>query len=204
MNGLYIDTTSHLDIGLLDSKLNWLGRREFKEKRNSSHLHLMIYELLNENELSLAEIQDVYALAGPGSYTGIRLAKSIYDILSWQNINVFTFYHFEIPAVLGIKSGVWVCPAFKMEYFIYCWDSNKQTKQLVSREDFHRILADIDAKEIYTNFDFDSGLETKLIKTADLIQSNTSKIFSSFKKEKMQRESFYFRSLEQEFTKGKK
>ncbi len=178
MHSLFIDTTSGLTVGLLDKDFNWLLYENTAEKRPSEVLHEKVFLLLNKFNQTLTTVR-LITIAGPGSYTGMRLSEGFSAIINWSGINVFSFYHFEVPQLIGVNSGEWVTNAFKKQFFCYKWDALNNSKTL---------LTHYDDQDAFT-----------LEKTKELIRLNPFEIFSKVISLKLQRETYYFRTLEEEF-----
>ena len=178
MHSLFLDTTSGLILGLLDESFHWLDYEVNKDNRPSEIIHSKIFYLLNKFYLDFQNIRLIY-IAGPGSYTGMRLSEGLADIVKWNNIETYSFYHFEVPQYIGVKSGQWITNAFKKEIFSYKWNENESSKEL---------LISCDNKQVYT-----------LEKTQEIIHKNPMEIFSKIVHLKENRETYYFRTLEEEF-----
>jgi tRNA threonylcarbamoyladenosine biosynthesis protein TsaB len=134
--------------------------------------------------------------AGPGSYTGMRLAEGIAQVLDWESNNVYSFYHFDVPQMIGIKKGYWVTNAFKGQVFIYNWDDQlKQSeKELVDSKDFE-ILNPNEGYTLSSELDDFKELNT----TKDLIKNLSEQVFLDVLNKKLRNAPYYFRTLEEEF-----
>lgn len=178
MYSLFIDTTAGLTIGLLDESFSWKSFDISADNKPSETIHTKIFNLLNQYQLQLKDIRLFY-IAGPGSYTGMRLSEGLADIVKWNEIETFSFYHFDIPKYLGIKKGQWITNAFKKEIFSYTWDENIESKEL---------LAECLNEEAFT-----------LQKTQEFIKQMPVEIFSKVVLLNEKKETYYFRTLEAEF-----
>jgi tRNA threonylcarbamoyladenosine biosynthesis protein TsaB len=188
MNYLFLDTTNGLTIGLLSDKIEWLFYEKLSEKKPSEVIHSKINKILESHKISFKEIT-LITLAGPGSYTGMRLSEGIAHILKLCDVPVISFFHFEVPSMLGVKSGKWVTNAFKGQFFIYEWNGEVSNKKLVDSLDLNA--------EIYSNSFFDSNL--KIILTDDLIKDNAKEIFQKVISRNEFLPAYYFRTLDEEF-----
>lgn len=195
MHSLYIDSTAGLVIGLLDPEFNWIEYKDIDEKKPSEVIHYEIYSLVEKYKLELKTMNFIFS-AGPGSYTGMRLGEGIAQVLAWDSKNVFSFCHFDVPEMLGIKQGFWVTNAFKGQVFVYSWNKaeGRSDKELVESSKF-QIL---DPELCYTlskDVSAFAGLKT----TRDLIQNLSKEIFSKVTQLKLREPPFYFRTLDEEF-----
>lgn len=196
MSYLYIDTTDFITIGLLDSEFKWLNYEFLESKKSSEVLHYKIFEMLNEKNLDIKNISGVIYAAGPGSYTGMRVSQGFVDILKLEGIPIYSFYHFEIPKMLNIKSGIWFSKAFKGETFQYSWSSEKSQIELIKTEEFLKLnLANPD---LYSSHFQENFL---VVETNKMLFESSHIIMKYLVENKMDKELYYYRELEDEFKK---
>jgi tRNA threonylcarbamoyladenosine biosynthesis protein TsaB len=195
MNYIYVDSTSILTIGLLDANFNWIEYLESKEKKPSEVIHLEIYRVLKKHNLKVNEIEFFFN-AGPGSYTGMRLSEGLAQILEWDFKSVYSFFHFEVPKMIGIKNGYWVTNAFKKQVFLFEWDqlSQNETKALIDDVNFKVVKPENGYTLMRDKEEFKN-----LTSTIDLIKEHSQTVFSIVHKNKKREAPYYFRSLEEEF-----
>ena len=193
MHSLYVDSTSGLVIGLLDSDFNWVEYLDTQEKKPSEVIHVEIFNLVKKYNLDLKNMNFFFS-AGTGSYTGMRLGEGIAQVLAWDSLKVFSFHHFDVPVMVGVEKGFWVTNAFKGQVFIYNWDGKKAEKELVNSADFK--IVDLELGYTLSSEVKDFG---HLKTTKDLIKNESQKIFSKVYEEKMREAPYYFRTLEEEF-----
>jgi tRNA threonylcarbamoyladenosine biosynthesis protein TsaB len=195
MHSLYVDSTAGLVVGLMDSNLNWVEYLDLDEKKPSEVIHQQIYTLMEKYNLNFKDTNFIFS-AGPGSYTGMRLSEGIAQILSWDDKHVFSFHHFEVPALAGIEKGYWVTNAFKGQVFVYNWDSTtgKVEKELVNSKDF----SIIDPSLGFT-LGKDVAPFVGLKSTKELIHQRPQEIFRKVLDKKLREPPFYFRTLDEEF-----
>ncbi|MGZ3789312.1 MAG: hypothetical protein ACXVLQ_12360 [Bacteriovorax sp.] len=193
MHSLFVDSTSGLVIGLLDSKFNWVEYKSLDEKKPSEIIHHEIFSLLKKHGLEIKEMK-CFVSSGPGSYTGMRLSEGIAQIFELSHMPVYSFYHFEVPRLSGITSGFWATNAFKGQVFLYEWDNEKVERHLVNKD-----LFAIEDKELGFTLDESDPFFANLATTKSLIKNESAKIFARVHDEKMRVVPYYFRSLEEEF-----
>ena len=199
MSLLFIDSSYDITLGLLDENLGWHDLRAFRGQRASSTLQVETHRVLKHFHIKIESLKGVVSIAGPGFYTGLRLSEGFSDVTSFFGLPHFSFYSYEIPFWLGHLKGTWITKAYRGEYFFYEWseDSGKvrllEAKNLVTPEG-----------EIFIHSD--TSLDEKLrplaenaFSTSDLLKNEPKKIFSHVLKEKLKRESYYFRAPEDEF-----
>ena len=195
MHSLYVDSTSGLVIGLLDSNFKWVEYNDTNEKKPSEVIHVEIYNLIKKYNLDLKGMNFFFS-AGPGSYTGMRLGEGIAQVLAWEERSVFSFLHFEVPKMIGIKKGFWVTNAFKGQVFSFNWniDTNFSEKELIHSVDFKIMDTELGYTLAADSKDFSDLKNTK-----DLIKNSSEIIFSYVYKERMREAPYYFRTLDEEF-----
>ncbi len=198
---LFVDTSELLIVGLLNDKFDWLEYHELRDKKSSALIHALIYELLEKHKVKLKDILGFIQVAGPGSYTGMRVSEGISQVLDWQDIKVNSFYHFEVPSLLEVKKGSWISRAFKGEAFIYSWNAEKENQELILLDDASKRI-ESEQSDFYTHFA--GNFESELNYTSEMIKNNSKELFPLVLSQNLQREPFYYRSLEKEFKVSKK
>lgn len=186
MISLFLNTSGNIQIGLLDSKSCWIDYIETQKSKASEILHSMIFEMLNKHRFTAKDIDTVYTIAGPGSYTGLRLGEGLAQVLSMNDVKHYSFYLTDVFEILDLKDYLFYTNAFKKEYFIYENGESFLTKNFDLIESSSRKLYSIDA----------SG---KIENMKNLIYKNSSLIFDYIQTKKIKKEVFYYRSLEAEF-----
>lgn len=194
MSVLFLDTTVKADIGLIQDN-NFITLLRGEDSKSSHKFHYRIYQLLKNNNLDLNQLDAIFQMAGPGSYTGMRLAQGFSGIVELNDIPTYSLYHFEIPQLCGVEEYTFVSNAFKGEYFVYSFKDGKGIKNLIKHSEF-----DCSNQRIFSNEDMeDLSVENTLV----MIEENTSIIKETINK-KIKRELYYYRPIDEEFkVKGK-
>ena len=191
---LYLDTTRYLTIGVLNEKFQWVNYQKVNSLKSSGIIHSLIFQQLSALKMLPNQLAGMFYAAGPGSYTGIRVAEGIAQIFDWQGIKVYSFYHFDIPNLLGISSGSWCSKAFKDEIFIYSWRNLKQDVFLIRQQEWSTFKKN--HKEYLCADDQEDDF-ADLPQTSCQIYDNPEKIFSKVLGKRCS--PYYFRTLEQDF-----
>jgi tRNA threonylcarbamoyladenosine biosynthesis protein TsaB len=200
MSYLFVDSCEFLSVGLLSDELQWLDYDQNSVKKNSEFFHSNLQKMLSRNQKKLSEISGVFQVAGPGSYTGMRLSEGFCQILEWQKLPIFSFYHFEVPALCGIKKGIWVSEAFKGELFCYTWNGEENNTKLIAKDGqdvsqwIERFYGDYEY--VFTHFAVD-GFDCEY--SSGLIKKNAPALLGYVKENSLRRESYYYRPLDVEF-----
>lgn len=200
MTSLYIDTSHFLTLGLLDNNKVWENYSENLEQKSSGVIHHLINEMLESLSKKPSDVSKIYLSNGPGSYTGVRVGEGIGQIFEWQNVKVFSFHHYLVPKFAGFESGVFICSAFKGEYFVYEWSKGENDQKLVNFESLENICKN--HQDIFSNQDLSEIENVKI--TTKIIHHNPSEIFENIEAQKLRLPPFYFRKLSDEFKKKSK
>lgn len=193
MHSLFIDSTSGLEIGLLDNKFNWIEYHSLDEKKPSEVIHSEIYKLVQNHGLELKNMR-LFVTSGPGSYTGMRLSEGLAQIFEMSGLPVFSFLHFEVPKMTGVREGFWVTNAFKGQIFLYRWSEQESEKSLVNKSEFK-----IENPNLGYTLDKADPILEGLATTKELIHKEGKKLFAKVLELEMRVPPYYFRTLEEEF-----
>lgn len=190
---LLLDSCNGFRLGLLDEKYQCIEFLKFDEKKASNILFNETQNILEKYNISLPDLKHLFLIMGPGSYTGIRLLQGMKELYSEMGIDVLSFYLFEIPGLANQESGQFVISAYKQEFYHYCWDQSGVTQKLLKKEELTSLNADV----IFSVDDNVGDLATENV--YKVLQEHCSTVFENVVAQKLQRESFYFRPLDQEF-----
>lgn len=199
-NRIYIDSTDHLTIGLLDKLGNWKNWQVYLNSHPSEVLHQALFELITKFHLNLCEVDFVLS-AGPGSYTGMRLGEGFAKILEWDKKNVYSLFQFDVFRFGGIKKGFWFTPAFKDEIFICSWDEEREfcKKELIPISVFDLAFF----KDNFT-YGFARGkFKTEIFKefeiSSKLLKETLPFAINEAVRNDKREDAFYFRPIDEEF-----
>jgi len=195
---LFIDTTSNLKIGILDSNCHWVHFENLDVKKPSEVIHKIIYDSLENKKLKIADIKKILTCAGPGSYTGMRLSEGIVQVLELNGSKACTFFHFEIPLLQGVENYIWVATAFKGEYFIYHYDNGVIQKHLKVLNELPQFLQQFSHLKKYSLTE-DVNLGSEFIPTSKLIVDNPEKYLPEVLRREHREPAYYYRTVEEEF-----
>jgi tRNA threonylcarbamoyladenosine biosynthesis protein TsaB len=189
MNIFFLDTSNGLTVGLYKNN-SWISYEQFEEKKPSEVLHRKIFEIAHKHNV-LIENSTFISIAGPGSYTGMRLSEGMAQILKICGTKIFSFYHFEVPRMTGIEQGSFCTNAFKNQFFFYDWNVDEGSSYLLNADDVNF------SKNVYSNMNL--SLFSSVIQTSQLIKDHPEKIFNYVINRGTFLNSYYFRSLDEEF-----
>ncbi|MBT7609037.1 MAG: hypothetical protein HN576_04735 [Bacteriovoracaceae bacterium] len=199
MKSLFLDTSEKLVLGILDDNFDWIDYLDTNEKKGSGVLHGILFELLKSNNINIKDISNVFTMAGPGSYTGMRLGEGLAQALELFNIKIYSIYHFDIPKILNVTEGQWFSRAFKGEVFVYSWNGENENYSLLKEEAFREqlLIYQSEGKQSYTHAKDDLFINCE--QTTNLIKKNPSHIFKHLYNNNIRKELYYYRPLELEF-----
>ena len=191
MKSLFIDNTDKTTLGILDKDFKFEEYSHFEDKKSASSIHSRLHKILEQCQTTIEDIHNVYIVSGPGSYTGIRVVEGIGQIMKWQGKNIFSFYHFEIPSMVGISSGKWISQAWKSELFIYSWNGKENSAALVFSDEYTITGEEYSFGEECNSYPVQS--------CRNLLLNNPVDIFTFVTKRGDYRPPYYYRELEREF-----
>lgn len=200
---LYLDTTFGATIGLLKADFTWKDYLENSDQKTASLIHSSIDQLCQKNQVQIKSLKGLIQVSGPGGYTGLRVSDGMSQTFAWMGFATYSFYHYEVLSLLSIHEGRWMANAFKGELFIF--DQKNKSYSLMKEKDW---FANPHSAQLYTNYfsAFSPTAKSQLnssqfIETSRLIKDNSPAIFSKIVNEARKREIFYYRPIDQEFTK---
>lgn len=206
MTSLYVDLSYGLIIGVLKKDFTWASYDVFTESKNASIFHEKLYEVLSGHKIRPQDVEQVFYNAGPGSYTGIKLVESFSDIFCEDHLKSYSFYHFQVPGLVGISEGLWLNHAYKKEYLAVSWKGCEFVERLIPIKDFpHSLLKEnkifsFSEEELYPLQPLLERIKINITSTASLIKDHSSVFFSRVLKEKFKKEAYYYRPPEVEFN----
>lgn len=201
MSSLFLDTSYNQILGFLSTE-GKPARLSIKEgQRTSASLHVELNTLLKGANSSLKDVTDVIYVAGPGFYTGLRLAYGIADIMRISGARLFGFYAFDIPHILGVESYQWITKAYRGEVFVFSRTGDKTVTTLLSDREFQDREWETSCY-IHHASALDDAMRAKLrspVSTQELLEAQLPAICAQVMATDLQKELFYFRPADEEF-----
>jgi len=146
------------------------------------------------------ELLQFYICKGPGSYTGLKLAQIISEVLALMQTQVIDYTHFDLLNAIFEDGFIFCTYAYKNEFY---YGDEKNKKLLVKKEDLLTTLNN--CKSINRIAGKKSDLEhIKEVKVDHFLEDiymdfNKIKIFISNFKSNSKLDLVYFRHEEQDF-----
>lgn len=200
MISLYLDTSEGLKLGLLNEEYNWIEYLELDTRRTSDVVHTQIVNLLNKHGSTIKDVDQIILMAGPGSYTGMRVAEGVAQVLELEGKTVYSFHSFRIPSFIDQDSYRWCYPAFKGEIHVRKEDDSSE---LLLKDDFEKYVADNDSLTFITHGS-NEVREFCQLDTEDKLRNEPVPIFTKVVELKLRDKPFYFRPADVEFKKSTK
>lgn len=197
-SSLVIDTSSSVSVALFDKDLNFLDKKESKELKSSKVLHRLVYDMYQEKGLKVQDLKEVFYCAGPGSYTGLRLAKGFAEVFSLEGVEIKGFWYQDYLKEKNDKSSILLANAFKNEIYVFK-DFHESLEEL---ENLPEIINQEDYKCFSIN-DLRLKSEIKISEAKDLVFKDINNQTIHVLRKLPSREIFYYRSLEEEFSRPK-
>ncbi len=119
MKTLYLDTTYDLVVALLDEDGRERGRDLHSGQKGASGLLVRLHQLCESTGIRPADIGEVAYAAGPGFYTGMRVAFGIAQTLALGGARTVGYHAHLVPALLGERNYSWVTKAYRGEIFVH-------------------------------------------------------------------------------------
>ncbi len=193
---LFLDSSLYIQVGLLDDDLTWKHYELIANKKGSQILHSIIYSSLSDHNIKVKDLKGIFLANGPGSYTGIRVAEGVCQILEMEGLPIYSFYHFEVPYFAAVSEYKFYAEAFKGEVFQYSFGPEQESLDLISEKNFN--LLDLSESHLY-------HLEGELLgrqldSLYDLYKNESVKIFSKARDRGEHLPPYYYRPEEKEFN----
>ncbi len=157
MISLFIDTsTKYLCIGIArDNKVIYKLQQEALKKQSELTIPTLS-KALNENNLTLNDVDEVNVTIGPGSFTGIRIGMCVAKVLaSMKNIPLKAISSLNSYASMGKKIVILDAKAKRVYLGIYNDNEKVIDETVVEIETFKEMLKDYP--------DYDVVLDSHLI-----------------------------------------
>lgn len=165
MISLFIDTHDK-DINIVLYKDGLILDKNIKEseRHHSDYIMPMLKEILDRNELTVHDINEIYVVNGPGSFTGVRLGVTIAKTLAFTlNVPIKTITSLEMYAIsenttedklviIDDLKGVFGAKFDKDNNIIdeYFYKSNDEYKSYLDNQDKYTIVNNnIDFNKVY-------------------------------------------------------
>ena len=197
MASLFLDTSINFKIGVLADDFSWLSYNAVDTKRTSEIIHNEINNILSGLNLSIKELVSVFVLSGPGSYTGMRVAEGVAQILELEGVEVFSFTTFRLGSLYGEGHYQWLYEAFKGELYLQDEQGNQK---LLKLDDFK---AETDSVS-YFSHGASSVAGIEVVDFCTFIKNQPCDVFSLVQEGRLRDKPFYFRPLDVEFKKSTK
>ena len=143
MISLFLDTSSKKLVVILVKDNEVLSKKELESiNDHASHLVPFIDEILKENNMTTKDIDKIFVVNGPGSFTGTRIGVTVGKTLAYSNnINV-------IP-VSSLKQYIFSKEGY--DYYVSIInDKNNRLYYGIYDKDYNDIIIDkYSTKEVY-------------------------------------------------------
>ena len=198
MKSLIVDTSLGLQIIYYDSETNIQDNILEEKSKLSSIFHVHLDKILKKNNVSWDQLDHFIYNLGPGSYTGLKIAKGLAQTLALTKTKTIGYHEFEIPFILNHHTGNWIDNAFKNQYFIYEWDNKTNRHYLINKEDF--FFSD---KKKYFCKNKELWEKEDIVSTQKILMENASKFIELVvQREGISQDIFYYRAIDMEYQRS--
>ena len=167
MISLFVDTAlSYIRLALFKDDFLIDSINEKCEKNMSSLFDLKVRDLFERNSLSLNQVNKIYTVTGPGSFTGIRVGMTFSKVLAMaQNIKITPISELQVLASTssnGLKASIIDARRGYVYAGIYNDDlDNVLEDRYILLEDFLNMCNDVEYIS-YDSFEHISTSEPKI------------------------------------------
>lgn len=169
---LYIDTSAnHITIAVSRDGQMMMEQRQYTTHEQAALINVMIAAALEASGLTLQETDAIVVCAGPGSYTGLRVALSAAKGLCFAlNKPLMLFnklFLLDVSLPLSPEANILIAlKARQEEFFIAAYDGNRKEvlpPQHACSTGIRDILSANDIHTVVTNYDDPSVFEGRNI-----------------------------------------
>lgn len=143
MISLFLDTSSKKLVVILVKDNEILSKKELESiNDHASHLVPFIDEILKENNMTTKDINKIYVVNGPGSFTGTRIGVTVGKTLAYSN-------NIKVVPVSSLKQYIFSKTGY--DYYISIInDKNNRLYYGIYDKDYNDIVIDkYSTKDIY-------------------------------------------------------
>lgn len=163
MISLFISTaTKRLIISLIKNDEIIYNYNEYNDNTLSERIMPVLDDALNKSQIDINDIDNIYVVNGPGSFTGIRVGITIAKTLAWTlNKNIYTISSLELLSSTNVNTK-YIAPlidARRGYVFAGLYDNNLNniiSEQHILLDDFKELIKDYEYTYIAEDsFNFD-------------------------------------------------
>lgn len=161
MKYLYIDSaTATLVVAIIiDGKISYIYNREVG-KDMSSEVMPIVRHAFEQAKITPSELDKIFAVNGPGSFTGIRVGLTVAKTMAWTlNIPVIPISSLEAIASTP-NQGVNIALIDARRGYVYAGAYDEDLNQIM--EDKHVLLEDIDIAGTFVSYDNFDGIKPNI------------------------------------------
>lgn len=173
MISLFIDTSTTNAIVALYKDISPIEIiKEENMQDISSHIMPMIDKLLTNNNVMINQINKIFVVNGPGSFTGLRIGVTIAKTMSWSlNIPVVPISSLEVLASTSFE-GNYIIPYIDARRdYVFAGIYNKELDSVVNDQYIHinSLLSYLISDKIYKFVGFkEMGFDNTITPNIDL------------------------------------
>ena len=156
MYTLFIDTHDELITVALVNNEKVIEKTKESLYSHAVYLMPMIQDILKENDLTVKDINDIVAVNGPGSFTGLRIGLSAAKVMAYS-LNIPIYLVSSLSAYLvssDIKGSKEAVIEDNKGYYISIFDENNKPiieeiyKEDISEYNYPKVEEKLDVKKV--------------------------------------------------------
>jgi tRNA threonylcarbamoyl adenosine modification protein YeaZ len=134
MISMFLDTsTSHLILGIYKNKKQIFYKDEEVHNDLSSRVLPLVQNSFNELGISINDLEEIYVVNGPGSFTGIRVGVTIAKTIAWAlKIKIYSISELELFATTKVDTDYIIPMIDARRGYVYGGIYDKNGKNILS------------------------------------------------------------------------
>ncbi len=168
MISLFLDTSSKKLVVILVKDNKIIGFKELESiNDHASHLIPFIDELLKENNITTKDINKIFVVNGPGSFTGTRIGVTVGKVLAYSN---------DIPVIPVSSLKQYIFSLENYNYYVsIIKDKNNRMYYGIYDKDYNDIVIDkYQTKDVFMK-DIENLINAVFISEEEIDGINTIK-----------------------------
>ncbi len=131
---LFVDTSlSYIRLALVKDNILLASVNEYCDKDLSKKFITYVQDLFEKNSINYKDINKIFCVTGPGSFTGIRVGMTFVKVLAWSfNIDIVPISELQVLATLDIDTD-YILPLIDARRgYVYSGIYDKELNAVVS------------------------------------------------------------------------
>lgn len=156
MNELFLDTTNnYLIFGLIANNKVLINKQILLKQRFTEEAVNIINETLISVNCQWKDLNKIYLVIGPGSYTSVRVGITITKIIATLNKEIKIYYLNSLLIQAGKQKAISIIEAQGNQYFLAAYNKgiNIIEPQVIDKITFNEIRKDLNDFQVAKNYE---------------------------------------------------